>query len=57
MIDPALDPDSDRMITSRIIMDATIPFEWGDKKPVEIKMDEEIMKKVQARWAEYGFKK
>lgn len=55
--DPALDPDSTRLITSRIIMDATIPFEWGDKKPVEIKMDEETMKKVRERWQEYGFKK
>lgn len=58
MIDPALDPDSDRMITSRIILDATIPFEWdNDKKPVEITMDEEIMKRVRERWAEFGFKK
>lgn len=57
MIDPALDPDSDRMINSRIIMDATIPFEWGDKKPVEITMDQEVMKRVQERWEEFGFKK
>jgi 4-hydroxy-3-polyprenylbenzoate decarboxylase len=56
--DPALDPNSDRLITSRIIMDATIPFEWPeDKKPVEITMDEEIMKRVQERWQEYGFQK
>lgn len=57
MIDPALNPNSDRMITSRIIMDATIPFEWGDKKPMEIKMDAATMQKVQDRWLEYGFKK
>lgn len=57
MIDPALDPNSDRMITSRIIMDATIPHEWGDKKPMEIKMDEATMQKVKDRWLEYGFKK
>jgi hypothetical protein len=34
-------------------MDACIPFEWA-KKPVEIKLDEEIVKKVQSRWKEYG---
>ena len=55
IIDPALDPDSTRLINSRIIIDATIPYEWGDKKPMEIKMDETIMKKVSERWKEYGF--
>jgi len=57
VIDPALDPDSDRLITSRLILDATTPFEWGDKKPIEIKMDEATMQKVKERWFEFGFKK
>jgi phenylphosphate carboxylase beta subunit len=51
-LDPAL-PIESREIVSRIIMDACIPFEWA-RKPVEIKLDEEIVKKVQSRWKEYG---
>ncbi len=55
VLDPALDPESTRMITSRIIMDATIPYEWGNKKPLEIQLDEATMEKVKGRWREYGF--
>jgi 4-hydroxy-3-polyprenylbenzoate decarboxylase len=52
-LDPAL-PVNAREIVSRIIMDACIPYEW-ERKPVEIKLDEETVKKVQSRWKEYGF--
>jgi len=52
-IDPAL-PIEARNIVSRIIMDATIPYEWI-RKPDEIFLDEEVVKKVKARWKEYGF--
>ncbi len=52
-LDPSLDPDSNKLITSRIIMDATIPYEW-EKKPVEIKFDEATLAKVRERWKEYG---
>ncbi|MBC7336814.1 MAG: UbiD family decarboxylase, partial [Clostridia bacterium] len=52
-LDPALDPASNKLITSRIIMDATIPYEWAEK-PVEIKLSEEVLAKVKARWPEYG---
>jgi phenylphosphate carboxylase beta subunit len=51
-LDPAL-PIESREIVSRIIMDACIPYEW-ERKPVEIKLDEEMVKKVQGRWKEYG---
>ena len=54
VLDPALDPESDKMITSRIIMDATLPYEWGDKKPLEIKMDEKVLERIKSRWAEFG---
>ncbi len=50
-IDPS--PREDPLITSRIIMDATIPYELREK-PVEIKLDEEMVKKVKSRWKEYG---
>ena len=51
-LDPAL-PIEAREIVSRIIMDACIPYEW-ERKPTEIKLDEEMVKKVQSRWKEYG---
>ena len=52
-LDPALDPTGDKLLTSRIILNATIPFEWKDK-PTEIKLSEHIVDKVKRRWAEYG---
>jgi 4-hydroxy-3-polyprenylbenzoate decarboxylase len=51
-LDPAL-PIEAREIVSRIIMDACIPYEW-ERKPTEIKLDEEMVKKVQSQWKEYG---
>ena len=52
-LDPAL-PITARHITSRILMDACTPFEW-ERKPIEIFLDEDMKKKVLARWKEYGF--
>lgn len=52
-LDPALDPSGDKLLTSRIIMNATIPFEWKEK-PTEIKLSEHIMSKVRERWVQYG---
>lgn len=54
-LDPALDPDSNKLITSRILMDATIPYEWNEK-PVEVSLDEATMEKVMSRWDEYGIR-
>ena len=53
ILDPALPIDA-RDIVSRIIMDATIPYEWKEK-PLKIAMDEEMVKRVLSRWQEYGF--
>jgi 4-hydroxy-3-polyprenylbenzoate decarboxylase len=52
-LDPALDPASDKLTTSRILLDATIPYEWREK-PVEVRFDEETLARVKARWSEYG---
>ena len=52
-LDPALDPGGNKLITSRILLDATIPFEW-EEKPVEVALDEATLEKVNARWDEYG---
>lgn len=51
-IDPSLTWE-ERHITSRIIMDATVPYEW-EEKPVETKLDEKTLEKVKQRWKEYG---
>lgn len=49
-LDPSLPIDS-REITSRLIIDATLPYEWKDK-PVPITLDEATLRRVQARWGE-----
>ena len=36
-------------------MDATIPYDWKDK-PIPIALDPEMVKKVQAKWSQLGFK-
>jgi 4-hydroxy-3-polyprenylbenzoate decarboxylase len=52
-LDPAVYIDK-RDVGTKLILDATIPFEW-DRKPVLTKMDEEMVAKVKSRWREYGF--
>jgi 4-hydroxy-3-polyprenylbenzoate decarboxylase len=52
-LDPSL-PVDQRDITGRLLLDATIPYDWK-KKPIPIKLDEEIVKRVQSRWSELGF--
>jgi phenylphosphate carboxylase beta subunit len=52
-----LDPSQhikERDIVSRIIMDATTPYEWTEK-PIEIFMDKDMTKQVLGRWKEFGF--
>jgi 4-hydroxy-3-polyprenylbenzoate decarboxylase len=51
--DPAL-PVGEREVGSKIVLDATLPFEW-ERKPIEIKLSEEMLQKVKKRWHEYGF--
>ena len=51
-LDPALPIDA-RDIGSKIILDATIPYEW-ERKPEEIFLDEEMVKRVKERWGELG---
>jgi len=50
-LDPSLPIDA-RDITSRIILDATIPYEWKEK-PIPIEMDKEVQKRVESRWSEF----
>ena len=51
-LDPSL-PINAREITGRLLLDATIPFDWKEK-PIPIELDPETVKKVQARWSELG---
>ena len=51
-LDPSL-PIEAREITGRLLMDATIPYEWKHK-PVPIELDPEMVKHVKSRWAELG---
>jgi phenylphosphate carboxylase beta subunit len=52
-LDPAIGADEVKFITSRIILDATIPYEWK-VKPTEIKLNQPMLDKVKAKWNEYG---
>ncbi len=47
-LDPSLPIDA-RDITGRIIIDATIPYEWKEK-PIPIELDPEMVKRVQESW-------
>ena len=51
-LDPSL-PLDQREITGRLILDATIPYEWK-KKPIPIELDPDIVKRVEERWSELG---
>lgn len=51
-LDPSLPIDT-RDITGRIIIDATIPYEWKEK-PIPVELDPEMVKKVEGRWSELG---
>ncbi len=52
-LDPALSHDENKFITSRIIMDATFPFEW-EEKPVQVKMNDDVLERIKERWEELG---
>jgi 4-hydroxy-3-polyprenylbenzoate decarboxylase len=51
-LDPSL-PINAREITGRLLIDATIPYEWKDK-PIPIELDPEVVKRVTARWSKLG---
>jgi len=52
-IDPSLHM-GDKNYTSRILIDATIPFEWEEKdRPKVIKLTDEVVKRVKTRWEEF----
>jgi 4-hydroxy-3-polyprenylbenzoate decarboxylase len=51
-LDPSL-PIDQRWITGRLLLDATIPYDW-ENKPIKIELDPDTVKKVQERWSELG---
>jgi phenyl-phosphate phosphatase/carboxylase subunit beta len=52
-LDPALSHEENKFITSRIIMDATFPFEWKEK-PVQVQMNQDVLDGIKARWKDLG---
>ncbi|MBW2067041.1 MAG: phenylphosphate carboxylase subunit beta [Deltaproteobacteria bacterium] len=51
-LDPSL-PIGQRDITGRLLLDATIPYDWKEK-PVPIELDKDVVKRVEKRWSELG---
>ena len=51
-LDPALPADS-KYLTSRVVIDATIPFERKDK-PIAVDLDERLVKRIKKRKRELG---
>ena len=52
-LDPSL-PIEAREITGRLLLDATIPYEWKEK-PIPIELDADMVTKIRERWTELGF--
>lgn len=42
-----------RGLGSKLLLDATLPFEWK-RKPIVINLDPDMEARVRARWKEYG---
>jgi 4-hydroxy-3-polyprenylbenzoate decarboxylase len=57
-LDPSLPAYTDyydhRLLVSRILIDATTPFEW-ERKPVLIELDKDVVERIKKRWNEFGF--
>jgi phenylphosphate carboxylase beta subunit len=53
-LDPSL-PIDQRWITGRLLLDATIPYDW-EHKPIRIELEPDMVKKVKSRWSELGLK-
>lgn len=51
-LDPGL-PIEAREITSKMIINATTPFEWKEK-PIQIQLDAQMTERVRSRWGELG---
>jgi len=51
-LDPSL-PINAREITGRLLLDATIPYDWK-QKPIPIELDPKMVERVKERWSELG---
>lgn len=51
-LDPSL-PINSREITGRLLLDATIPYDWREK-PIPIELDPDMVQRVKGRWTELG---
>jgi len=50
-LDPSL-PIDDRYMTSRVIIDTCIPYEW-EQKPIPIEPDAALMERIARDWSSY----
>ena len=50
-LDPSL-PIEQRYMTSRVIIDTCLPYEW-EHKPMPIEMDAALVEKIKGQWASY----
>ncbi len=50
-LDPSLPVDG-RMLTSRVLLDACLPYEW-EHKPERIALDPEMVTRVKGQWDQY----
>ena len=53
-LDPGV-PIGERNVNSKLFIDATIPFEWP-KKPMMVKLDHEVARRVNDQWNKYRIK-
>ena len=51
-LDPSL-PLNAREITGRLLLDATIPYDWKEK-PIPIELDPDLVERIKGRWSELG---
>ena len=50
-LDPSL-PIGERVLTSRMLIDACVPYEW-ERKPERVVPDQEVINKIKSQWDQY----
>jgi 4-hydroxy-3-polyprenylbenzoate decarboxylase len=46
-------PDKKPRLQGGSLLDAIIPYDWAEK-PIPIELDPEMVKKIEAKWSEWG---
>jgi len=45
-------PRGEELLTSRVLIDACVPYEW-EEKPKQVALDQEMVRKIRGQWNEY----